>query len=171
MSGEFASRRDSHSTKSEWRAQILVKLCFRELCDSKWSGLGTSDDIAISLSSGTNPWTSFFDPHWVLICSNKWHLGISEILIPPEIAVKIHFHMGHGTKTISVFLPVDEKLLVATSKFGLLNIRLYSGIRNTYIFHCLWRGKYQPLFPINKPILSPLWVSPPCSKTTDRKTP
>ena len=26
---------------------------------------------------------------------------------PPEIAVGTHFHAGHGTKTILVFLPAD----------------------------------------------------------------
>ena len=42
---------------------------------------------------------------------------------------------------------------------------------NIYFFHSLQRGKYDPLFPINKPTLPPLWVSPPSSKTTDIKTP
>ena len=27
---------------------------------------------------------------------------------------------------------------------------------NTYLFHSLWRGKYDPLFPIDKPTLPPL---------------
>ena len=49
MSGEFDSRKDSHSTKFERRPQILVKLSFRELYDSKLSGLHTSD-MVISLS-------------------------------------------------------------------------------------------------------------------------
>ena len=38
MSGEFASRKDSHPSKFERIAQMLVKLSFRELCRSKWSG-------------------------------------------------------------------------------------------------------------------------------------
>ena len=42
---------------------------------------------------------------------------------------------------------------------------------NTYFFHSLWKCKYDPLFPINKPTLSPLWVSPPSLKTAGRKTP
>ena len=37
MSGEFDSRKDSHSTKVEQRPQIFVKLIFRELCGSKLS--------------------------------------------------------------------------------------------------------------------------------------
>ena len=36
MSGEFDSRKDLHSTKFERRPQILVKLSFRELYDSKF---------------------------------------------------------------------------------------------------------------------------------------
>ena len=55
----------------------------------------------------TNPWSNFFDPHWELICRNKWHPGTSEISTPPEIAVGTHFHARHGTKTIPVFLPAD----------------------------------------------------------------
>ena len=36
MSGEFDSRKDSHLTKFEQRPEIFIKLCFRELCDSKF---------------------------------------------------------------------------------------------------------------------------------------
>ena len=43
MSGEFDSRKDSHSTKFKRRSEIFVKLCFRELCDSKLSGLHPYD--------------------------------------------------------------------------------------------------------------------------------
>ena len=50
MSGEFDSRKDSHSTKFEQRPQILVKLSFRELCNSKLSDLHTFDNMVISLS-------------------------------------------------------------------------------------------------------------------------
>ena len=39
MSGEFDSRKDSQSTKFERRPRIFVKLSFRELYDSKLSGL------------------------------------------------------------------------------------------------------------------------------------
>ena len=39
MSGEFDSRQDSHSTEFEQRPRILVKLSFRELCNSKLPGL------------------------------------------------------------------------------------------------------------------------------------
>ena len=44
---EFDSRKDSQSTKFERRPQIFVKLSFRELCDSKLSGLHAFDNIAI----------------------------------------------------------------------------------------------------------------------------
>ena len=47
MSGEFDARKDSQSTKFEQRAQIFVKLSFRELCDSKLSGLHAFDNMAI----------------------------------------------------------------------------------------------------------------------------
>ena len=50
MLGEFDSRKDSHSTKFKRRLRILVKLSFRELCDSKLSGLRPFDNMAISLS-------------------------------------------------------------------------------------------------------------------------
>ena len=132
MSGEFALLKDSHPSKFEWRAQILIKLGFRELCDSEWSGLCTFDNIAISYSSDTDPWINFCDPHWELICCNKWHPRTSEISIPLEIAVETHFHGRHGTKTISVLLPANRKtswFWTSTSKFGLLNIRLYSATR------------------------------------------
>ena len=47
MSGEFDPRKDSQSTKFEQKPQIFVKLSFRELCDSKLSGLHTFDNMTI----------------------------------------------------------------------------------------------------------------------------
>ena len=47
MSGEFDSRKDSHSAKFQRRPQIFLKLGFRELCDSKLSGLNPFDKMAI----------------------------------------------------------------------------------------------------------------------------
>ena len=47
MSGEFYSRKDSQSTKFERRPRIFVKLSFRELWDSKLSGLHAFDSMAI----------------------------------------------------------------------------------------------------------------------------
>ena len=47
MSEEFDSRKDSQSIKFKQRPQILIKLSFRELCDSKLSGLRTFDNMAI----------------------------------------------------------------------------------------------------------------------------
>ena len=47
ISGELDSRKDSQSTKFERRARIFVKLNFRELCDSKLSGLHAFDNMAI----------------------------------------------------------------------------------------------------------------------------
>ena len=48
MSGKFDSRKDSQSTKTfEQRSSIYVKLSFRELCDSKFSGLHPFHNMAI----------------------------------------------------------------------------------------------------------------------------
>ena len=47
MSGQFDSRKDSHSTKLEQKPQIFVKLGFRELCGSKLSGLHPCDNMTI----------------------------------------------------------------------------------------------------------------------------
>ena len=47
MSGEFDFRKDSQTTKSEQRPQIFVKLSFRELWDSKLSGLHPFDNMPI----------------------------------------------------------------------------------------------------------------------------
>ena len=47
MSGEFDSRKDSHSTKLEQRSQMFVKLRFRELCGSKLYGLHPFDNMTI----------------------------------------------------------------------------------------------------------------------------
>ena len=47
MSGEFDSRKDSQSIKFEQRPQIFVKLSFRELRDSKLSGLHAFDNMVI----------------------------------------------------------------------------------------------------------------------------
>ena len=47
MSGEFDSRKDSQSTKFEQRSRIFAKLSFRELCDSKLTGLHVFDNMAI----------------------------------------------------------------------------------------------------------------------------
>ena len=47
MSGEFNSRKDSYSTKFNWRPQIFVKLSFWKFCDSKLSGLRSFDKLAI----------------------------------------------------------------------------------------------------------------------------
>ena len=43
MAGEFDSRKGLHSTKFEPWCQIFIKLCIRELCDSKLSELHLFD--------------------------------------------------------------------------------------------------------------------------------
>ena len=58
----------------------------------------------------TNPWSNFCDPHWELICHNKWHLRTSEILIgswtsDKPFAVSKDFHGDwRGALTLSPFL-------------------------------------------------------------------
>ena len=47
MSGEFDSRKNSQSTKFKRRPEISVKLSFRELCNSKLSGLNAFDNMVI----------------------------------------------------------------------------------------------------------------------------
>ena len=47
MPGEFNSRKDSQSTKFKQKSQIFIKLNFRELSDSKLSGLHASDNMVI----------------------------------------------------------------------------------------------------------------------------
>ena len=62
-------------------------------------------------SWNTNPWSNFCNPHWELLCQNKWHPGISEISAPGEIAVEAHFYARHATKTIMVFLLADGEAM------------------------------------------------------------
>ena len=47
MSVGFDSKKDLQSIKFEQRPQIFVKLSFRELCDSKLSGLYPFDNMTI----------------------------------------------------------------------------------------------------------------------------
>ena len=47
MSGGFDSRKDSQSAKFKPRPQIFLKLSFRELRDSKLSGLHAFDNKTI----------------------------------------------------------------------------------------------------------------------------
>ena len=54
MSEEFDSRKDLQSTKFERRPQIFVKLSFRELHDSKLSGLHAFDSMAIKFKLSLN---------------------------------------------------------------------------------------------------------------------
>ena len=139
ISGEFGSRKDSYPTKLEWEPRILVKLSFRELCDSKskLSGLHTFD-MTTSLSQ-KDPWSKNSS---VII---KWHLGISEISTSPEIAVGVHFHMWHGTKTTPIFLPADWEAswVLRPSSFSLLS---GSTVQKWYLIcyflgHCYYAGE------------------------------
>ena len=99
----------------------MIKLSFSEFCDSKFSGLRVFDDMAILLSLKRvinqkgrlwvheTHWSNFCDPHWELICRNKWQPGISTISTPLEITIGTHFHVRHETKTILIFLAACGK--------------------------------------------------------------
>ena len=52
MSAKFALRKDSYTSKVQWRAQILVKVRFRGLRDSNLSGLCTFELRSRSKSEG-----------------------------------------------------------------------------------------------------------------------
>ena len=58
MPGQADSRKDSNSTKFEIRPQIFVELSFRELSDSKLSGLYHFDNTVMI--------------HWVKNMSKRW---------------------------------------------------------------------------------------------------
>ena len=68
MSGEFDSRKDSQSTKFERRPQISIKLSFRELCDSKLSGLHTSFNCRFFLNRFPACFNLFVLPFLVTPC-------------------------------------------------------------------------------------------------------
>ena len=109
------------------------------MCDLKLSGLHSFDNMAIfcwvknrSKTENqvvswwdTNLWRKFCDPHWELVCCNKWHLGISEVSTPLEIAVGTHFHVWYGTKTTPVFLPGvgEASWLLLPSLVSLLSVQ------------------------------------------------
>ena len=103
MSREFDSKKDSLSTKLEWRRQILAKLSF----DSKLSGLHIFDMAIIHCIKNWlrnrkvgckfmrhQSLKDFCDPHWELICHNKWNPGTSEISTPlmRNIALKLFWY-------------------------------------------------------------------------------
>ena len=128
ISSEFDSRKDSHSIKYEKRPQIFVKLKFRKLCDSKWSGL--------------HPFGKMVIIHWIKNRLRVHETPILEVIFvsltenssimtnytqgpwkyPPKITVGTQFHVQHGTKTTPVCLPNDGEAfwLVLPSSVSLL---------------------------------------------------
>ena len=158
MSGESDSRKNSHSTKFEWRPRKFKKLSFRELYNSKLSSLHPFDNMAtdhwvknrsktersVVSSRDTNPWSNFCDLHWDLICRNKWHLVTFEISTPLEIAVETHFYGLHGTKTTQIFFPADGEAswFLFSNSASLLSDGT-ARPENTYIFKVTgqaWEG-------------------------------
>ena len=111
MLGEVDLRKDSRSIKFKWRPQIFVKLSFRDLSNSKLSGLHPSDKTTIIhwVKNRIKKRKIGCDSHWELICHNKWNLGTSEISTPLRIALGTHFHVWYGTKTIPVFLHANRE--------------------------------------------------------------
>ena len=126
--------------------EIFVKLSFGELFDSKLSGLYPFDYMTkwlyfIELKIGqrqkgrlwvheTSILEVILDPHWELICCNKWHPRTSRNIhttrnrcrdIPPCAT----WHWNYP----SIFTCWWRSHLVTTSKFDLLTIRQCSATR------------------------------------------
>ena len=53
---------------------------------------------------------NFCEPHWQLICHNKWCPGISEIFKPLDIVAGMHFHVQPGTKSCYLYLLMEKPL-------------------------------------------------------------
>ena len=119
MSWEFDSRKDSHTTKFNWRPEIFIKLSFRELCDSKLSGLHLLYNMVIIHWVKKTSKTEcrlrvikkpILDIIFVTLTGNwsvMWHPATMEIFTSPEIAVGTHNHPQHGTKNTPLSLPAD----------------------------------------------------------------
>ena len=114
----------------------------------------------------TNPWSNFCDPHWEPIWRNKWQPGILEISIPPEIAIEIDLHVGHGNETIWLFLSTDG--VASFSLFPSLVSLISDGTvqsENTISFIVCREVNTTT---INKTTNPPLWLPPPSLKISYR---
>ena len=137
MSGEFGSRKYSHSTKSEQIPQILMKLSFRELCDLKF----VSFDNKAILWVKNRPKTErcefmrpIFEAIFVTLTENlsvkkKWHPRTLKTFTSPEIAVGTLPCMTGHQNYPAIFTCWWRSHLVATSSFGLLTIRWLNATR------------------------------------------
>ena len=83
----------------------------------------------------TNSWSNFCDPHWELICRNKWQPRTLEISIPLEIAVGTHFHAWHGTKTGLTINGVWSHLHMPT------HASFYLGVLLSHVQNFTWEVK------------------------------
>ena len=92
-----------HKSGSYFQKLIFLVIWCKNIC-GKWRS--KSARLAVS-TWNSDPWGNFCDPHWEVICSNKWHPGTLGIIAPLEIAVGTHFYAWHGTKTTMVFLSPD----------------------------------------------------------------
>ena len=111
VSGEFDSRKDSHPTKFAQRTWILVKLSFREFCDSKTSGLYAFNYTAISLNQKKGKfWKGRL---WLNEDIEDSSIMSNDSQVPWEyqhhqkIAGESHFHVWDVTKNTLVFLFAD----------------------------------------------------------------
>ena len=117
------SRNFNHLSKVTWDREIIIEFTkFASSTSLKLFGLHPFYNLIIThwvknrlkterwavSSWDTNPWRSFCDTQWELICRKKWYPGTSEIFTWPKIAVGTCFYAQHG-KTIPVFLPAHGK--------------------------------------------------------------
>ena len=86
----------------------------------------------------TNPWSNFCDPHWKLICCNKWYPRTSEISTQPEIAVRTHFYVWYGTKTAPVFLTTDGEASWSLPP-GSVSLLLGSTVQPANTYSCIFK--------------------------------
>ena len=128
----------------------MVKLSFKELCDSKLSGLCTFDNIDISLSQKRGKYqkgrlwvheTLILEVIFVTLIENSFAEtnsmeGTSKIIMPQEIAGKAHFYVQHGSEATTVILPEhwEASWLLLLCLVFLLS---WTNKKNTYSF-ILW---------------------------------
>ena len=122
ISGEWVSRWDSQWRKFEWKPLMLVQLTFRDMCNSGPTGLVNLDikAIFVIVHSGKKSdswWFRYFSEKLttnqaVLICEPT-AIATSKLVAsnctPQEVAVGIHLHAWHGTKTTVIFFSLMNK--------------------------------------------------------------
>ena len=74
----------------------------------------------------TDPWSNFCDPHWELICPNKWHLGTSEISTPNRKSCRDAFPCA------SMVLKLPRYFYLLMEKFSFLPAFKLLGLRKPH---------------------------------------